>query len=287
MTFSRGLLPALFSFFALFSGPAEAIIAGQVVPGQDALARQAVLVVNSAAHGCTGTLVGRRSVVTAAHCLPPNEKAVVAFLRDQKPVAFSTVIHSARHPGLVRPDTGRTAPVDVAVLVLADLPPPGFAPARIAASDANKGQTVTIAGYGRMRMNDMSADGRLRRVSLPVIERSVSGYLLIGHPDGAERQANPSACQGDSGGPVFLNGALAGVLSLVAGENDRMGCGYLTVAMPVPSIAGWIRGEIARGEMIQNGALKTASMPTGGERRALPTEVKTPAMSWTDGPGRN
>ncbi len=203
-----------------------------------------------------GHIVGRRSVVTAAHCLPPNEKAVVAFLRDQKPVAFSTVIHSARHPGLVRPIPARPRRWMWPCWFWRICRRPVFTPARIAASDANKGQTVTIAGFGRMRMNDMSADGRLRRVSLPVIERSVSGYLLIGHPDGAERQANPSACQGDSGGPVFLNGALAGVLSLVAGENDRMGCGYLTVAMPVPSIAGWIRGEIARGEMIQNGALK-------------------------------
>ncbi|MDP3548676.1 MAG: hypothetical protein Q8S29_21080, partial [Phreatobacter sp.] len=50
---------------ALSANPAHAIIGGSAVGAGDALARSSVLVVTGDANGCTGTLIGRRSVLTA------------------------------------------------------------------------------------------------------------------------------------------------------------------------------------------------------------------------------
>ncbi len=247
----------------LAASPAQAIIRGQVVGAKDPLARLTVMIVNSDANGCTGTLIGRHSVVTAAHCVPQGKEVIVAYMNGREVVAFARIVRIVRHPGLVRPDTGKAAPVDVAVLTMGEAMPKGFGPARLAERDLAGGDMALIAGFGRMRMNDPRADGQLRRVTLPVLQRSISGYLLMGEEDGDERQANPSACQGDSGGPVFVPGSLklAGVLSLVAGENDRMGCGYLTVAMPAASIGGWIRTEVMAGEAGFKGPLPPAVSP--------------------------
>lgn len=153
---------------------------------------------------CTGTLVARRAVVTAAHCL---EGAPVAALEVFfGPVFGGTGTRIAVIGGAAHPDFDATTHAnDIAVLILGEDAPATIAPISIAGplSDLN-GMDVRLVGFGVT--TSAGTDVGERRAGIARVTGMTSEELrMVPGP--------AMSCQGDSGGPVLLGTQLVGVTS--------------------------------------------------------------------------
>lgn len=166
---------------------------------------------------CTGTIIGARSVLTAAHCVQSGNNTFVAGTIQTVDGAFD-VAGFAVHPNF-HVDASLGLLDDAAVIgTAADLP---IAPMPILASISPvAGETLTIEGYG---VTESGASGSLSVGTMVV--SAVDEYQLY-----AEYGDLSNTCFGDSGGPAIATGelappAIAGIISAGArtdcGRGDR------------------------------------------------------------------
>ncbi|MDB5651437.1 MAG: peptidase and chymotrypsin/Hap [Hyphomicrobiales bacterium] len=232
-----------------FAAPAAALVGPAT---QDAtFAPHVVMVLKRDAHGagfCTGIVVARDVILTAAHCA-----ADAANLRIHLPggdaSGFISVAQTAVNPGF-RPDAPRTRErsIDLALLRTASPLPANLRPVAIDwASVAQVGTHYQIAGFGLTREQDGRTGGTLRSGTLAARAPLSNILLWAEDPQGK----GLGACTGDSGGPVFTasGDSLVAVTVWSTGAGKKA-CGAVTQAAWLAPQRGWfesvLRGWSAR-----------------------------------------
>ena len=197
-----------------------------------------------AAGFCSGVVLARRAILTAAHCVPPGGDIRVHF-RDEagKPVLLP-VEAVTRNPGY-RADAVRTRQrsIDLALIRLPDDLPERFRPADLGALDgAPVGTPFRVAGFGVGREGDGATSGQLRMGAVET-RAPVSAVLLWARDPAGQ---GTGACEGDSGGPVLAASAdtVEAITLWSAGDGARR-CGALTQALWLGPLRGWIAGVLS------------------------------------------
>ena len=198
------------------------IVDGEVVRKGDPLAKFTVRIFSPDGI-CTGTLVTRNIVMTAAHCMvdesgrifPHAEDSTVVFNRFEEEILdldATTKITASKailDRGYIGSDSRHTTEDyssrttknhDVGLIRLAKDAPAEFAPIPIALHSEIEAysDTLLVAGYGKEVDVDDGPSGRLKSAKVTLVENDAR-YSRI-----RTKYGNGLSCSGDSGGPLLI-----------------------------------------------------------------------------------
>ncbi|GGU17207.1 trypsin-like serine protease [Lentzea flava] len=293
---------------------------GQIYRGQDAtVAEYPAVIANLRSEGsrpkgqsCTGAVIGRRHILTAAHCHDLAGVKTSLYGLDDLVAGTGTTLTTksyVKHPRYVNWDQG----YDVAVITTnEDIPLAPDKWAKYATSaDAGiwkVGDTGRSYGYGKKTHDDVPADVSLDKQDFPIVdgERECQGVgagyklatmICAGYPDG-----RTTILQGDSGGPFVVGGKIVGVASWSRSDfrwygvfarldNDMGDWVRQQVGDPQPAefgvsvdpsslrvgtgAAGSVAVKTTAGATVEDVALSVAGLPSGVEATFQPATVKS------------
>lgn len=185
---------------------------------------------------CTGTLVSRSVILTAAHCVASGATAIRAFFfpNGDTENAYDAVAY-AINPEFDFPFA------DLSVVLL-EAPVVGIEPAPLASRKPRRRKLGTIVGYGEDAVGNLG----LKEMGTVRLAKCPKRFPSLGLERGAlarsvcwrARPGQQDTCHGDSGGPLLIGGSVAGVTS----GGDPSCSGVLSWDTSVASFLPWISG---------------------------------------------
>lgn len=182
------------------------IIGGDVVQVSDPAAYSTVALMSINANQktsprCTGTLISKNLVLTAAHCVDRIKPAKVI-------ISFSTEVTENFNPETMRKVKAIKAHDryglgsrlnDVALIVIEDVAPATAKSIEILEPKYNLvvGQSMLLAGFGVTDDKNQTAPTALQQVRVKLV-KILDTILVTNQTEGG------GACNGDSGGPAYL-----------------------------------------------------------------------------------
>lgn len=187
-------------------------------------------------NSCTATLVGKRSVLTAAHCVKNGGRAT--FVVGGKRYSSSQVFAHT---------TG-----DIALVVL-DRDVSNVKPTPLNTSKPKVGQRVTLVGFGQTSEN--GGGFGTKRMGTNTIDKVDSDSIYFK----GSGKGSSSNCYGDSGGPAFM---ALGNQEVVAGvtSGGRAPCGTYAWDTRVDVFVDWLKQK-SNGDVLMPG--NTSDPSTG------------------------
>jgi hypothetical protein len=248
----RVVFAAAFGISIFIMAPATALVGGAPeIP--DAQSQPEVMFVGSGGNFCTGTMIVRDLVLTAAHCIHRSDNyKLVETGRDRQPV-FKDVAAISTHPQFnLKAMLAHRATADVALLKL-KVPHTGYlAPLHPLRPRVAVGERFVVRGYGVTIRGQGNSAGRLREATLAAMGQPGNLQLRLADPasDGGKRPGL-GGCTGDSGAPVYQKMSsgylgLYGVVSWSTAPNFADGCGGVTGVTPIELYRRWIQEQAKR-----------------------------------------
>jgi secreted trypsin-like serine protease len=190
-----------------------AIIGGRTVSVQDAEIASTVGIWDRKLSGlCTGTLLSRRLVLTAAHCLESSPSEVVVFFNANLEKVTRDNARRVRDYGKFEGYNPKASSNmgDIALILLegSDPLPPPYVPVEILSdfSVLRESTSFVAVGYGLSKAwIKETGSGILRKVELNIMDPRFTETEVA-----VSQTIHRGVCSGDSGGPGYLriNGKL-------------------------------------------------------------------------------
>ncbi|XP_076310267.1 venom protease-like [Tachypleus tridentatus] len=226
----------------------QMVRSGRIVGGEDAHDGEFPSLVSirlNGQHFCGGTIIAKRWVLTAGHCVilfAANRFVVrVGEYRlsqdEDHPTQDIPVKQKIIHPSYSKPKKYFN---DIALLELTeDIKFNDYAwPACLPLSEESssyKGQQVTVTGWGWLNEPDKGGEraDTLQKVNVPVMDYKhcqslyhTAGKMVIfqsGQMCAGYKEGKKDSCQGDSGGPLYMN--KNNIFTVIGVVSAGIGCG--------------------------------------------------------------
>lgn len=175
---------------------------------------------------CTGTIVLPRVVLTAAHCLDEEVRAVRVWPGTGPEILAQSFVHYPNYRFNV-------SGFDVGLIFMAEDLPRTPVPV-LFSRDARVGEAAILAGWGR----DENSDTTSLRAGSTTVSAVTMAFLQTPYAP-----PSSSVCSGDSGGPILLSEggrwAIGGITSATSSTACNEGTNYFS-AVRNPAVRAFI-----------------------------------------------
>lgn len=252
-TRSAALFVALGAAVLQACSAAQAITAGVEDPAPTGSRRFLVMLHSASSARCSGVLIRRDLVLTAAHCLARTDGLRVTVLNRKSEPNTTPVSAVALHPTFdASLGPTRQTGTDLALVQLAKPLGPDFTPVSLGFEPPP--HDVLVAGFGVAVEVQKTAQLVPRSAVLTRLGRHSTGVDLYADPQTRAQERGSGACRGDSGGPVLstlgtITPTLVGIVTWSSGpfvSNATASCGGVTAATAIAPHKAWIEDTSMR-----------------------------------------